>query len=364
MYRFLCLLLIQFVGFCFSQTNAAEKNVEKMAWKNVVRRMPAEWYGTKQALAIADQLIARQMDNGGWQKNIPYHRLLSEKKLAEVRRSGVGSTIDNGATTLEMLYLAKVYGFSKDQKYKDSFLKAFQYLLDAQYDNGGWPQFFPPRKNVGYSSHITYNDDAYVNVMWMLRNIYENKKPYNALNLSESVKDEARKAFNKGIDCILKTQIKVDGHPTVWCAQHDEKTFEPAAARAYELPSFSGAESVGIVRLLMSLPNPSKEVICAVKGAVDWFEKHEVKNMKVDRFEVGEKKFDAHTVPAEGAVMWARFYDLDTEKPFFCDRDGVKKDKLEEIGRERRGGYSWYTTSPQGILDEYPEWLAKVEKAK
>ena len=56
--------------------------------------------------------------------------------------------------------------------------------------------------------------------------------------------------------------------------------------------------------------------------------------------------------------------DLDTEKPFFCDRDGVKKDKLEEIGRERRGGYSWYTTSPQGILDEYPEWLAKVEKAK
>ena len=114
----------------------------------------------------------------------------------------------------------------------------------------------------------------------------------------------------------------------------------------------------------MSLPNPSQEVISAVKGAVDWFEKHEVKNMKVDRFEVGEKKFDAHTVPAEGAVMWARFYDLDTEKPFFCDRDGVKKDKLEEIGRERRGGYSWYTTSPQGILDEYPEWLAKVEKAK
>ena len=108
----------------------------------------------------------------------------------------------------------------------------------------------------------------------MLRNIYENKKPYNALNLSESVKDEARKAFNKGIDCILKTQIKVDGHPTVWCAQHDENTFEPAAARAYELPSFSGAESVGIVRLLMSLPNPSQEVISAVKGAVDWFEKN------------------------------------------------------------------------------------------
>jgi len=30
------------------------------------------------------------------------------------------------------------------------------YLLDAQHDDGGWPQFYPIRK--GYSEHITYND--------------------------------------------------------------------------------------------------------------------------------------------------------------------------------------------------------------
>ena len=40
---------------------------------------------------------------------------------------------------------------------------------------------------------------------------------------------------------------------TAWCAQHDEKDYRPRPGRTYELASLSGAESVGVVRLLMSL---------------------------------------------------------------------------------------------------------------
>ena len=58
--------------------------------------------------------------------------------------------------------------------------------------------------------------------------------------------------------------------------------------------------------------------------------------------------------------MWARFYDLDTELPFVCDRDGIKKKTLEEIGYERRNGYSWYTTDPQEIIDKYSSMESKV----
>ena len=60
--------------------------------------------------------------------------------------------------------------------------------------------------------------------------------------------------------------------------------------------------------------------------------------------------------------MWARFYDLETELPYVCDRDGIKKKSLEEIGYERRNGYSWYTDKPQEVLGKYPVWKAKWVK--
>lgn len=171
---------------------------------------------------------------------------------------------------------------------------------------------------------------------------------------------QARASFDKGIGCILKTQIRVDGKPTVWCAQHDEHTFVPAPARAYELASFSGAESASIVALLMSIPHPSPEIVAAVKGAVAWFETHAVKDIRVERVPDGSPKGDARVVSAPGNILWARFYDLETGKPFFCGRDGVKHATLAEIEKERRGGYSWYTNAPQHVLDRYAKWISGI----
>lgn len=171
---------------------------------------------------------------------------------------------------------------------------------------------------------------------------------------------QARASFDKGIGCILKTQIRVDGKPTVWCAQHDEHTFAPAPARAYELASFSGAESASIVALLMSIPHPSPEIVAAVKGAVAWFETHAVKDIRVERVPDGSPKGDVRVVSAPGNVLWARFYDLETGKPFFCGRDGVKHATLAEIEKERRGGYSWYTNAPQHVLDRYAKWISGI----
>ena len=40
--------------------------------------------------------------------------------------------------------------------------------------------------------------------------------------------------------------------------------------------------------------------------------------------------------------LWARFYEIGTNRPIFCDRDGVAKHDLSEIGYERRNGYACY----------------------
>jgi pectinesterase len=54
----------------------------------------------------------------------------------------------------------------------------------------------------------------------------------------------------------------------------------PANARAFELASLSGYESAKIVLLLMSIDKPSREMVTAVKSAVEWFEKTKITNLE------------------------------------------------------------------------------------
>lgn len=239
------------------------------------------------------------------------------------------STIDNKATITEINYLARTYLATQDEKYKDAVLHGLQYLFEAQYENGGWPQFYPRPK--GYYIHITYNDDAMINVMKLLRDITKKKAPYTFL--PDSIIPKAQVALDKGVDCILKTQVKQNGKLTVWCAQHDRETLAPAKARAYELPSLSGQESDDIVLFLMSLSKPSPEVVTCVEAAVEWFKESEIKGLKKEYFTNEEGKKDYRMVPCTDCdPLWARFYELDTNRPFFCDRDGIKNMISRRLG--------------------------------
>lgn len=356
------IFLIAVLGVCIMVSRGYADNLTDYSWYKIASKMPADWYGSQEAITIANRVLEFQMNNGGWSKNIEYHKEeIAAKKLKGLDKSGIGATIDNQATTLEMRFLAKVYQYSNNPAYKEGFLKGFNYILEAQYDNGGWPQFYPVRKgrSVAYSGCITFNDDAYINVMNLLKDIYESNPCFAALNLDIQVKQQARTAFDKGMKCILDTQIVVDGKKTVWCAQHDQYTLKPAKARAYELPSFSGDESADIVLLLMSVDNPTPDIIASVKGAVEWFDTHKIANMRFERYRDEKGERNARLIPAAGVNVWARFYDLETGKPFFCDRDGVKRSSIDDLGKERRGGYSWYTSSPEKVLKTYSRWIKK-----
>jgi pectinesterase len=51
--------------------------------------------------------------------------------------------------------------------------------------------------------------------------------------------------------------------------------------------------------------------------------------------------------------------ELNDNTPFFCDRDGIKKASIAEIGQERRTGYAWYTNEPKEVLKKYTAWKKK-----
>jgi pectate lyase len=172
----------------------------------------------------------------------------------------IKGTFDNGATTGELRLLARAFNATKDEAARAAFLKGLNHILTAQYTNGGWPQYSPPPAR-GYPRHITFNDDTMRRLLEFLRDV----ATAETFAFVDSAKSEAaRKAFNRGIDCIVKCQVKVNGQATVWCAQHDDVTLEPRPARSFELASLSGAESAGLLLLLMSLDNPTSETVRAV----------------------------------------------------------------------------------------------------
>jgi pectinesterase len=364
----ICLTVSQII-FAQQQVTTDSKEYLELAWKQVATKMPADWYGSDEAKRVAENVLLSQKEIGGWAKNKPYHHNFTgeEKNEFASSRSEVGATFDNGSTIMEMIFLSKVFNYSNDERYRTAFIKGLDYIFLSQYGNGGWPQFFPFRKgeSVAYAAHITYNDNAMVNILKLLRDIVYDKEEFRSMKLDDVCKQKAADALNKGIGCIVKTQIVVDGTPTVWCAQHDAATLAPANARKFELASFSGTESAEIAEFLMTVKNPSKEVIYAVDCAVKWFDAHKIEGIKLVKEKASNGKKDLIVVADESApVLWARFYDLETGKPFFCDRDGIKKSTIAEIGYERRNGYDWYSTTPSRLASKYKSWKEKLDSKK
>lgn len=350
--------IMLFLCLCSFAVNA--QNTYKR-WSEIIRKSDAAGFATEDAKRVAENVLLYQRDIGGWPKNIQMQDELTEKQkkdLIALKKTAVETTTDNGATCQEMLFMSRMYAQVKDERYRESFLKGLNYLLEAQYPNGGWPQFYPLKK--GYYTHITYNDDSMVNIMNVIKAVAD-ESDYYSIKPSKEIVEKCRKSFDKGIDCILKTQYKQNGVLTAWCAQHDEVTLAPANARAFELASLSGYESAKIVLLLMSIDKPSREVVTAVKSAVEWFQKTKITNLEEKRvLNDAGKIVDKKMIPVVNAKpIWARFMDLETNEPFFCDRDGVKKKSLDQIGSERRNGYSWYSDAPEEVLKRFPDWAVK-----
>ena len=313
-----------------------------------------DWYRSDEGCRIAANILSFQSPQGSWPKNTNTTQTKYTGDPAKLH-----GTFDNGVTMGELRFLARAFKATHDAVYEAAFTKGLDHILKAQYLNGGWPQFYPPPKS--YHRHITFNDDAIIHIMEFLREVAADR----AFDFLPAEKRAAAKSsFDRGIDCILKCQVKVAGKLTVWCAQHDEVDLQPRPARTFELASLSGSESVGIVRLLMSLDHPNADVVRSVRAAVEWFETAKIPGIKVAQKPdpKAPKGFDRVVENDPSAPpMWARFYEIGTNKPIFADRDGIMKYRLADIGYERRNGYAWLGYWPESLLSkEFPRWESSV----
>ena len=313
----------------------------------------------------AEKMLAFQRSVGGWPKavnevKVDYKHPMSAADL-QVARHDAGredATIDNNATTREITYLVGAFKTTQNPAYRLGAEEGIRYLLKMQQPSGGFPQYYP-ESNL-YRAQITYNDNAMIRALQVLKSVADKKGDYALVD--PALLAPAQRAVAQGVQCILKTQFSQKGKLTAWCAQHDRTTLLPCKARAFELASLSGDESVGITEFLMSLDQPTPEVRQAIVAAVAWFEASKIPNMAVK--EIADSKQpkgrDRVMVPEAGSTLWARFYDLDTNQPIYVGRDGVKHAQLADIEVERRTGYVYASNWPEKLLTrEYPKWQQK-----
>jgi PelA/Pel-15E family pectate lyase len=338
--------------------------------RSIPLNQPASWYGNNEARRIADIIISFQTPAGGWSKNLDlaqhprapgesfapnndsrYLRPADFDTYHDVHWNYVG-TFDNDATITEMRFLAKVIaaaGTNQSASYRTAFRHGLDYIFAAQYPDGGWPQIWPLQG--GYHDAITYNDNDMMSTLALLRDVSGTNSEFAFV--PKRYRRRATASFQRGIECVLTTQITVGGRRTVWCQQYDMLTLQPTSARNYEMPSQTAAESAELVMFLMEQPAPGPEIIAAVNAAAVWFEKNKI----YDRAFKIDDNDGRHLVPAPGnGPIWARYYEIGTDRPIFGDRDKSIHDNVNELSEERRNGYSWYNDTPKRMLEYYADW--------
>lgn len=333
---------------------------------NMINALPGKpRYKPTDIRQIADNILLFQKANGGWPKNYDMFAVLTEEQKQEVakHKNVLNTTFDNGTGYTQVRALAIAYKATKEVKYKEAAVRGLQYILAAQYKNGGWPQYYPLQNN--YSSHITYNDGGMEGIVQALKHVADKESLYDFID--DKLRARIIKAYEKGIDCILKTQIIDNGALTAWCQQHDEVTLAPAWARKFEPPSICNGESSGLVLFLMSIDHPDQKIINAIQAAVRWFENSKIYNTRIKTVKADTLVTNYRISTTDRVVVtdsaappvWTRYYELGTHKPLFCNRDSKVVYSLAEVERERRDGYAWYTYAPERVLELYAQWQKK-----
>ena len=95
------------------------------------------------------------------------------------------------------------------------------------------------------------------------------------------------------------------------------------------------ADYAGIVRFLMTIPDPSPEIVAAVEGAMAWFKQRALHGVAWDR---RATTGTALVERADAPDLWARFYEFGTGRPIFGERDRTVHYVVTELSGERRLG--------------------------
>lgn len=276
----------------------------------------------------ADTIVALQNEDGGFAV-LPDNFEMAQTGASLGSLKGA-SSIENGATTAELKYLAKYITENKpeDSKYQDAFIKGIKFLLSTQLDNGGWTM--QPNGGSGFNGNIEVGNSAMTEVLTLLSDIAVlNNQNYVFARKVMNV-DAIKSAVEKGNDFIVASQISNNNKKAGWASQYD-KAGKVTMGRTYERASVSSYTTKAVVDYLMTIHNPSQAVKDAVESAYSWLKDVKIadKEQEVVKDTSMNNGFDVYFVDGNGTWASNYVYDEanDSYRPLYSDVDPTRADQ-------------------------------------
>ena len=281
------------------------------------------------ATAVADALIWGQLETGGWDYVVDF---LGEDRWryrheGAVDQEGSDTCVfDDNVSQEAIRLLMAVDGVLGRDPYHDAVLYALEFMMESQFENGAWPQKYPLTGSYPdyYQEYYTFNDRVINDCISVMMEAYQRYGDERYLRSAEM-----------GGSFIIISQIE---EPQGGWAQQYLWNLTPAWARAFEPPAVcSAVTGRNIITLLdLYLYTGNETYLTPIPSAIDW----------LNRSTIGEE-------------LWARFYELGTNRPIYGDRDGQIHYELSEISEERRRGYSWNGSYGRSAMNMYGTVMAR-----
>jgi len=247
-------------------------------------------------------LVWGQRTVGGWDHRVDVSHLTPDARRPE-RRKG-RCTFDDDITQGAIDFLMDLDRTLDEPWLDDGVRLGLAFMLESQFPNGAWPQWYPLRG--GYHDCYTFNDNT---INDCIRVLVDAHRQYGEAALLAGAR--------RGGDFIRASQLP---EPQAGWAQQYSRDMKPAKARAFEPAGVCSAVTSRNILTLVDLAIYTQDDVYLepIPAALAW----------LDRSKLDGKR-------------WARLYELGTNKPIYGDRDGAVHYTLDEISEERRSGYSW-----------------------
>jgi len=286
------------------------------------------------AKEVADALVYGQLECGGWDYIVDhapggakrwYYRHNKESDNTSLKSGRNQATGDDNVTqhATRLLMAVDQALEEQDEAIHDAALYALEFFLEAQHESGGWPQRHPP-SGRGYGDFMTFNDNTIrdcVDVMMMAYRAYRDER--------------YAEAVRKCGDFIIAAQLPEP--QAVWGQQYDFD-LKPAWARRFEPPGPCGAESSAVVRILVEIAlfTGDEKYLEPIPKALDWYKRSQLPD-----------------------GTWARFYELETNRPLYLTSNNRTTYRLTYDDSDLPDHYAfkgnWYPSRAEQTYNEIQE---------
>ena len=279
-------------------------------------------YYFKAAEAAAGAIIWAQLPCGGWNYMADFAGEASLKDWYETVAKGYqycaqehlhysgNATYDDG-TIDAAEFLLRIYTEKFDTNYRSEIDMAMDFMIESQYQVGGWPQRYPLRYDFvkngkpDYSSFITINDGVHTNNIRFLLDCYQ--------MLGE---ERVLEPISRAMSCVLILQ---GGKPQAgWAMQHQlDMNYTPGHARDFEPRGYAStatAEMIGNLMLFYRWTGDTK-YLARIPDAFAFLESIQYSPEEVSFFKVNLR---------EGQILCPTFVEVGTNKPLYLHRGDGK----------------------------------------